>query len=137
MVSWTAWYEWYPDYAYDFSDIDISAGDEIKLTVTASSKSEGKAVIENLTSGKSVSKSLSSSSELCEKNAEWIVEDFEEGDSLVKFADFGTVTFSDAEATTSSGTVGPSDATVIDIEQDDDVLTSVSISDSEVVVTYK
>ena len=30
---------------------------------------------------------------LCEYNAEWIVEDFEEGDSLVEFADFGTVTF--------------------------------------------
>lgn len=25
-VSYDAWYEWYPDYAYDF-DIDISAGD--------------------------------------------------------------------------------------------------------------
>jgi hypothetical protein len=30
---------------------------------------------------------------LCEYNAEWIVEDFEEGSSLVEFADFGTVTF--------------------------------------------
>jgi hypothetical protein len=133
----TAWYEWYPDYAYDFEDIDVNAGDEIKVTVTASSKSKGKAVIENLTTGKTVSKSLSSSYELCKKNAEWIVEDFEEGDSLVKFADFGTITFSEAEATTSSGTVGPSDATIIDIEQDDEVLTSVSVGDAEVVVKYK
>ena len=29
-----AWYEWYPDYAYDFSGISFSAGDSVKLTVT-------------------------------------------------------------------------------------------------------
>jgi hypothetical protein len=36
-VTYDAWYEWYPDYAYDFSGISISAGDEITVTVTASS----------------------------------------------------------------------------------------------------
>jgi hypothetical protein len=130
-----AWYEWYPDYAYDFSGISISAGDEIKTTVTATSTKAGTAVIENLTTGETVTKSLTSSYALCEYNAEWIVEDYEEGDSLVAFADFGTVTFTDAEATTSSGTVGPSGATIIDIEQNS-VLTSVSVSSSEVVVKY-
>jgi hypothetical protein len=30
---------------------------------------------------------------LCQYNAEWIIEDFEEGSSLVSFADFGTVSF--------------------------------------------
>lgn len=34
-VSYDAWYEWYPDYAYDFTGITISAGDVIKTTVTA------------------------------------------------------------------------------------------------------
>jgi hypothetical protein len=131
-----AWYEWYPDYAYDFSGISFSAGDEVKVTVTATSKKAGKAVIENLTTGKTVSKSLTSSYSLCEYNAEWIVEDFEEGDSLVAFADFGTVTFTDAYATTSSGTVSPSGATIIDIKQDGSVLTSVTASSSEVVVKY-
>jgi hypothetical protein len=135
FLNTSAWYEWYPDYAYDFSGISISAGDEIKTTVTASSTKAGTAVIENLTTGQTVSKSLSSSYALCEYNAEWIVEDFEEGDSLVSFADFGTVTFSNAEATTSSGTVGPSGATIIDIEQNS-VLTSVSTGSSSVTVKY-
>ncbi|KZT08178.1 uncharacterized protein LAESUDRAFT_649938 [Laetiporus sulphureus 93-53] len=135
-VSYDAWYEWYPDYAYDFSGISISAGDEIKVTVTASSETAGTAVIENVSTGKTVTKSITSSYSLCEENAEWIVEDFEEGSSLVNFADFGTVTFTSATATTSSGSIGPGSASIIDIEQNGEVLTSVSISSSEVVVKY-
>lgn len=104
--------------------------------MTASSTTSGTAVIENLTTGKTVSESITSSSALCEQDAEWIVEDYEEGDSLVAFADFGTVTFTDASATTSSGSVGPSGATLIDIEQDDEVLTSASTSDSTVTIEY-
>lgn len=130
-----AWYEWYPDYAYDFSGISFSAGDVVTVTVTATSTKAGTAVIENTTTGKTVTKSITSSAALCEENAEWIVEDYEEGSSLVSFADFGTVTFTNAEATTPSGTVGPSGATLIDIEQDS-VLTSVSTTDDSVTVTY-
>ena len=132
-----AWYEWFPDFAYDFSGISISAGDVITTTVTASSTTSGTAVIENVSTGQTVTKSLSSSSALCEENAEWIVEDFEENGSLVPFANFGTVTFSNAVATTSSGsTVGPSGSTIIDIEQNNQVLTSVSTSSSSVTISY-
>ena len=31
-VSYDAWYEWYPDYAYTFSGFGISAGDTIRTT---------------------------------------------------------------------------------------------------------
>ncbi|EOD50588.1 putative aspergillopepsin-2 protein [Neofusicoccum parvum] len=136
--SFDAWYEWYPDYAYDFS-LTVSAGDVIFMSVTSSSSTKGVAVIENLTTGKSVSKTITSSSALGGQNAEWIVEDFESGGSLVAFADFGTVLFTGAVAKTSSGTsVGTSDATIIDIKQSNKVLTSVSIpSSSEVEVTYE
>ncbi|KAJ3911888.1 peptidase G1, partial [Lentinula edodes] len=94
--------------------------------------------VENNTKGTTVSKTVSSSSKLCEYNAEWIVEDFEECGStceLVPFANFGTVEFTGAEATTSSGTVTPAAATLIDIEQSK-VLTSVSLSGSSVIVSY-
>lgn len=37
-ITYDAWYEWYPDYAYDFSGISVSAGDSITVTVVASSK---------------------------------------------------------------------------------------------------
>ncbi|KAH9931596.1 peptidase A4 family-domain-containing protein [Fomitopsis serialis] len=135
-VSYDAWYEWYPDYAYDFSGISFSSGDTVKLTVTASSTTAGKAVIENVSTGKTVSKSITSSSALCEENAEWIVEDYEEGSSLVPFADFGTVTFTGASASTGSGSTGPSGATIIDIKQNNKVLTSVSTGSSSVTVKY-
>ncbi|KAG6845249.1 hypothetical protein H0H87_011984 [Tephrocybe sp. NHM501043] len=137
VVSYDAWYEWYPDYAYDFSGISIKAGDVITVTVTAATTKSGTAVITNKTTGKTVSKSLTSTAALCEQNAEWIVEDFESGGSLVPFANFGTVSFTSASATTSSGTtVGPSGSTLIDIEQNGEVLTSVSTSSSGVTISY-
>ncbi|KUI54422.1 Aspergillopepsin-2 [Cytospora mali] len=137
-ASFDAWYEWYPDYAYDF-DLDVTAGDVIKMTVTATSDTAGKAVLENETTGKTVTKSFSGNVEgdLCRKNAEWIVEDFEEGDSLVSFADFGTVKITSATGKAGDSTINPSSATIIDIEQDDKVLTSCSASDDEVTCTYK
>ncbi|KAF7981803.1 hypothetical protein HWV62_31907 [Athelia sp. TMB] len=137
-VSYDSWYEWYPDYAYDFSGISFSSGDTVKLTVTASSTKAGTAVIENVTKGKTVTKSITSSSALCQEDAEWIVEDYEEGSSLVQFANFGTVAFTGAVATTNAGaTYGPSSATdTIDIEQNNKVLTSVSTSSSGVTVKY-
>lgn len=73
---------------------------------------------------------------LQELNAEWIVEDFSSGGSLVPFADFGTVTFTGASASGSSGTVTPSGATLIDIKQNGEVLTSSSVSGSSVTVEY-
>ncbi|ROV95943.1 hypothetical protein VMCG_07942 [Cytospora schulzeri] len=136
-VAFDAWYEWYPDYAYDFSGITISAGDTITVTVTATSKKAGTAVVENVSKGTSVTHTFTSQSNALEElNAEWIVEDFSEGYSLVPFADFGTVTFTGATATGSSGTVGPSGATLIDIEQDGEILTSSSTTSTSVTVEY-
>jgi len=40
-VSFDAWYEWYPDYAYDFSGITFSVGDVVTLTIKATSKTGG------------------------------------------------------------------------------------------------
>jgi len=136
-VSFDAWYEYFPDFAHDFTGITISAGNTIKLTVTASSATAGTATIQNVSTGQTVSKALTSTAKLCFENAEWIVEDFEEGSSLVPFANFGTVTFTGAQATTQSGSVvGPSGSVLIDIEQGSTVLTSVSSGTSSVTVTY-
>jgi len=140
-TTYDAWYEWYPDYSYDFSGITLAAGNTIKVTVTATSKTGGTAVVENVSTGKTVTHTFSgegSEGSLCETNAEWIVEDYEEGSSLVPFADFGTVTFTGCSASTGSGTVGTSGATIIDIKQNNKVLTSCSVpSSSEVTCTYE
>ncbi|KAF2110796.1 peptidase A4 family-domain-containing protein [Lophiotrema nucula] len=134
-VSFDAWYEWYPDYAYDFTGITVKAGDQIKMTVTASSTSGGSAVIQNLSTGKTVTKTFSGeSNKLCETNAEWIVEDFSSSGGLVPFANFGTVTFSGASVTTtSSSTLGVSGAQILDIQQNNKVLTSCSTSGTSTV----
>ena len=105
--------------------------------MTATSTTAGTAVVENLTTGKKVSHSFSGQSRaLQELNAEWIVEDFSSGNSLVPFANFGTVTFTSNTATTSSGSVGPQGATIIDIKQNNKVLTQSSVSGSNVIVKY-
>ena len=136
MHSTLAWYEWYPDYAYDFSGISFSAGDTVTVTVTATSKTGGTATITNQSTGKTVSHTFSGQPSLCQENAEWIVEDFEEGSSLVPLANWGTVTFTGASATTGSGTMSPSGATIINMEQNGRVLTSASASGSSVTVAY-
>ncbi|KAH8588491.1 peptidase A4 family-domain-containing protein [Bisporella sp. PMI_857] len=139
-ITYDAWYEWYPDYAYDFSNIPLKAGDSITVTVTATSKTGGTATVTNNTTGKSVSHTFSnegSLGSLCEYNAEWIVEDFESGGSQVQFANFGSVTFTGASAKKGSTTVGVTGATIIDIKQGSSVLTDVSLSgSSSVIIQY-
>lgn len=132
----TAWYEWFPAPAYDFTGITISAGDDIKLSVTAITPTSGIAVIDNLTNGQTASQNLTSSVPLCGQNAEWIVEDYWEGNGLVPFADFGTVTFTNAVATAGAQTYTQSGATIFDIEQNNQILTSTSISGSSISITY-
>lgn len=138
FVSYEAWYEWYPDYAYNFSGINLSAGNKIHVTVNATSKTAGTATVQNLSTGQSVSHTFNGGVDgnLCEYNAEWIVEDFESNNSLVPFADFGTVTFSNAEAILDGYFVGPSNATLIDIRQSNSILTSTSVTDNSVTVNH-
>ncbi|KAJ4483725.1 acid proteinase [Lentinula aciculospora] len=158
-VSFDAWYEFFvsiavifysalipsffvfkkPADSFDFSGFSVSAGDSVTVTATVTSTTEGTLTIENNSKGTSASKTVTSTSRLCETNAEWIVEDFEECEGndceLVPFANFGTVEFTGASATTSSGTVTPAGATIFDIEQNS-VLTSVSQSGSSVTVEF-
>ncbi|RDW66684.1 acid protease 1 [Coleophoma crateriformis] len=139
-ITYDAWYEWYPDYAYDFSGITLSAGDSITVTVTATSKTAGTATVKNNTTGKTVTHTFSGSVQgsLCEYNAEWIVEDYESGGSQVSFADFGSVTFTGASAVKSGTTVGVTGATIIDMESTSGtVLTNCGTTGtSEVYCTY-
>ena len=105
------------------------------LTVTASSETSGTVTIENMSNNQMVSKNLTSSTPLCRQNAEWVVEDYTVNNSTVPFVDFGTVTFMNAKAT-GTGTHTPSGATLFDIKQDNQVLTSVSTSGSSVTIKY-
>ncbi|EOA87927.1 hypothetical protein ACJQWK_08669 [Exserohilum turcicum] len=139
-VSYDAWYEWYPDYAYDFNNFDVNSGDIIQVDITATSTTRGTVRLTNTSTGKSVSKTLNapSGSTLCRQNAEWIVEDFESGNSQVALSNFGTVTFTSASASLSGG--GKDDlstATILDLKMGGTVYTDVTIdSSSQVSVKY-
>ncbi|KZV75430.1 aspergillopepsin [Peniophora sp. CONT] len=131
-TSFDAWFEWFPAAAVDFSGFPVSAGDSITATVTATSTTAGTATLLNHRTGTTVSHSFTRQPALCQENAEWIVEDFEEGGSLVPLSNFGTVTFTGASA---SG-VSLSGATIINMEQNGRVLTSASASGTSVTVEY-
>jgi hypothetical protein len=138
QTSYTAWYEWFPAaQEYWNSGIEINEGDSITATVVASGTSGGTATVTNNNNGQSVSYTFSGqSAQLCETNAEWIVEDLSSGGGLVPFADFGTITFTGAQAEQNGNTVDTSGAGLIDIEQNNQVLTSSSTSGSTVTVRY-
>lgn len=104
----------YPDYAYDFSGISFSVGASVKLTITATSTTSAVFVIQNLTTGTSVTKTVSSTTKLCEANAEWILEVFPTG-TITRVPNFGKLTINNALATLSGGgSEGPSGATKIE-----------------------
>ncbi|KAJ5895679.1 hypothetical protein N7495_007370 [Penicillium taxi] len=139
--SYDAWYEWYPDSAENF-DIDLTAGDVIVAQVRSTSPSKGVCIIENQSSGQSVTKTLSAPSTtatLGGQNAEWIVEDFNSGSTMVPFANFGKITFTGAQAEAGGSDYGIQDATeILEIQQNNKVLTDVKVvSDNEFSVTYK
>lgn len=134
-----AWYEWYPAVAYDFSGISFSAGDTVQITVTADSPTSGAATVENLSTGTAVTAQISSTSALCQQDAEWIVEDFDQNGGLVPFANFGGISFTGASAAlVIGGANGPGGATLVDIYQNQ-VLAEASLgaSDSTITVTYQ
>ncbi|CAG8897473.1 unnamed protein product [Penicillium nalgiovense] len=109
-----------------------------KVSYDAWYECSGSAVIDNVTTGKSVTHKFSGvdDGDLCETNAEWIVEDFESGGQLVPFTNFGTVTFTNAEATSGGKSVGPSGATLFEIRQSKNVLTKSSVTGNSVTVSY-
>jgi hypothetical protein len=95
-------------------------------------------VLENKTSGKKFTKSVTSPDALCATAAEWILEDVTFQDSNTGLADFGSVTFSNVKATVGgSSTSSIGDSTIMDIrDTDGNILTSSKVSGSTVVVTY-
>lgn len=137
--SFEAWFEWIPDYSHAFQGFDVSVGDQIKMSVDASNTTSGVAVLENLTTGNKVQHQFDSPpSTLCETDAEWIVEDFKSDGSPIPFANFDSVTFTDASASGDSGTVTPNGATVIDLRDKNsgEVLSTCSTSGDDVTCNY-
>ncbi|OOF92956.1 hypothetical protein ASPCADRAFT_508770 [Aspergillus carbonarius ITEM 5010] len=134
-----AWFEWYPDYAYDFN-LEVNTGDTIVAKVQALSPSQGVATIENLSTGKKATQTITApaaTATLGGQNADWIVEDFQAGDSMVSLADFSEVSFWGAQAEGGGSTWGVKDASIVELKQGNQVLTEVDVqSDSAFTVKY-
>jgi hypothetical protein len=129
-----AWFEWFPDYAYDFN-LGVNTGDVIVAMVQSFSPSEGIAVIENQSTGEKATQTVrapKTEATLAGQNADWIVEDFQSGDSMVALADFGSVTFTGCEAQAQNGEIlGLNGATIIELKQKNKVLTEVTVQGDE------
>ncbi|CAI7578536.1 unnamed protein product [Penicillium discolor] len=127
--TYDAWYEWYP-----LSDVVVAK-------VESFSPSKGVAIIENKSNGQSVTKTLSapsSSATLAGQNAEWIVEDFNAGNTMVPLVNFGKMDFTGALAEAGGKKYGVNNGAVLDIQQNGDVKAHVEIrSDTEFSVTYQ
>lgn len=140
-LSFDAWYEWFPSPSVDIGSFSFQDGDLISINISSSSNSEGSVTLENLSTGQSVTESTSAPSSnavLGGQNAEWIVEDFDVGGSQVAFANFGTILFTDASASTSSQKIGTDGADILDLKDSKgNILTDVTLpSSSEVQVVY-
>ncbi|KAF8342490.1 peptidase A4 family-domain-containing protein [Amanita rubescens] len=136
-VSYQAWYEWYPAGPIFFDNIAINSGDQVRLTVMATSTTTGNVFIENMSNNQTVQQELSSTFPLCQESAEWIVEDFGSDESLVPFNNFGTVIFKGALAVTAGGEILTPDGAIISlIEQNDVVITSVDEGLTGVTISY-
>nr|GAT46915.1 acid proteinase A [Mycena chlorophos] len=127
-----AWTEMLPASLREVS-LTVDTGDHITTNVTATSATSGTVTIQNTSRGTSIVGTVSGGTRLSQNSAEWILEDFESGNSLVAFAGFPTQTFT-GSAIRSGTSVSPSTATLIDIVQSS-TLCSATLSGSTVSMT--
>ncbi|KAJ8468941.1 hypothetical protein ONZ51_g9322 [Trametes cubensis] len=114
----------------DVNLLDVKlGGDTITATVVATSTTSGSATIINHSTGEQVTKTFNGYPELCLRDAEWIVEDYERNGERVPLADFDRVTFTNALAdATVLVNIGPGDGTIITMRQGKVIL---AVADAE------
>ncbi|KAK6197239.1 hypothetical protein LQW54_010809 [Pestalotiopsis sp. IQ-011] len=138
-TSYYAWYEWYPSSTVEIDLGGVTAGDTIFINITSGGDyKSGQIYMENKSTGKTYSNTVTDSTALCSTAIDWIVEDLIVDSSTYGLADFGTVTFSNVTGTSSSGSVTLDGAHMLDIQDSDGTqLTSSSTTSNSVVVTYQ
>ncbi|KAL7897011.1 peptidase G1 [Trichoderma sp. TUCIM 5745] len=140
QVSYNAWYEYLPGFITFFNGVTISAGSVVAVNATKTGDNSG---ITTLTvDDTTVSYTFSGqSSPLPGLSAEWIVEDYTlsvgEG-TLVPFADFGNVTFTDMSAVVNGAAITPAEGPwlIIDMVQGNTTLTSTTLFTNKLEVNY-
>ncbi|OAP57535.1 hypothetical protein AYL99_08273 [Fonsecaea erecta] len=130
-----AWYEWYPAYAIEITNVPVQAGDYVYCEVWATDRTTGNFYIYNETTGQytTVTFSAPNGYSLQGDSAEWIVED-RIGNSL---ADFGSITFWYCWAEIGTDWKDLADADLIYLEESGGDEATAQIKDENtLVVTY-
>lgn len=95
-----AWYEMYPHPAFKITGIIVHAGDVFNAKVTFVGKNKFQLSITDVTTGKSYTNTFKANAQ--RSSAEWVVEAPYSG-GVLPLANFGTMTFTNAQFTDSSG----------------------------------
>ncbi len=130
-----AWYEWWPEPPVYYDDqFPVKDGDEIRMSVNATSANSGTSTLENLTTGRHITTPYSNMREsLCQTDAEWILE--YGGDSQT-FANFGEWDFYDTSATSGQGSVGADGSRITNVQIDGQTLTNCQANSQGVQCAY-
>lgn len=97
--SYSAWYEFLPDYPHTIDNIIVSPGDQVTASIQLidTVNSTWSIYIEDVTTMQSFNGTVNySASQL---SAEWVVERPVSGHRLTALSDIGTVSFTDCQAT--------------------------------------
>ncbi|GAB1310643.1 Peptidase A4 family-domain-containing protein [Madurella fahalii] len=116
----SAWWEWYPEAAFNIDGLQVRPGDWMTVNITATDARSGTIVITNAQRGYSVTLVINNGPNLCRVDAEWILEDFYDSGEQVAFANFSQMWFVDAAATTARGNnIGIDGAAMVHLQKDD------------------
>ncbi|KUL81727.1 hypothetical protein ZTR_09474 [Talaromyces verruculosus] len=142
IVTYTPWSEWWPaEDQVNWSHLAVEQGDLISINVTANGRTGGSAVLTNVARGTSASRTWSAMQPgLCQRSAEWIVEDFtiaqSTGDVLAPFADFGQVYWTDTNYRSCNRSQGAAGSSVVDMIQGNAVLATAYLNKDDVIINY-
>ncbi|KAK4129125.1 concanavalin A-like lectin/glucanase [Parathielavia appendiculata] len=116
----SAWWEWYPETAFNIEGLRVRPGDWMSVNITTRDASSGTVVITNVQRGYSVTLQINNGPKLCRLDAEWILEAFYDSGQQVPFARFSDLWFVESGATTVAGkNIGIDGATMVHIQADD------------------
>ena len=112
-----------------FDSLALNTGDTVTMSIALTGETSGTVVIIDETTGDSASAVISTAGGSCMSYVQWMVTSYYyDGDAL---ADFGTVTFTNAQAGTTSGfDAGPGDSEAVlwGIEYNGQIYTSTTVS---------
>lgn len=98
--SYSAWYEWYPNYETEISGFSVNAGDVIYLYIWPTSRTTGEYYITDQTANTAVQGSFSApeGTELLGDSVEWVVERPTVNGAFATLTNYGDVPWYDAQA---------------------------------------